>query len=395
MMETTYIHRELSGVIEEAAHYFPVITITGPRQSGKTTLIQNLFKQLPYYSLENLDVRSYAENDPIAFLNQHPEGMILDEAHNAPHLLSYIQGIVDEHPERRFILSGSSQFAMLRQVAQSLAGRTAVFELLPLSYSEIKEQAEGKSLDSLLFDGFYPAIYAGRNIPKFIYPSYLKTYLDKDVRDLLQIKDMMHFHTFIRLCAGRIGSLFNASELANEIGVSSHTITAWLSVLQASYIVALLPPYFENSRKRLIKTPKLYFTDTGLACYLLGIESAQQLSRDKMRGALFENFIVMDALKRRYNLGKESNLYFYRDSHQNEIDLLLKNSSGLYGIEIKSSMTYHTDFEKALKQMDGWVGGPVLGKAVVYAGSLENTTGEIKLLNYIHLHALLSHPERQ
>ena len=394
-MENAYIHRELSEVIKEAARYFSVITVTGPRQSGKTTLIRNEFGQLPYFSLENLDVRSYAENDPVAFLNQHPEGMILDEVHNAPNLLSYIQGIVDEHPERRFILSGSSQFAMLRQVAQSLAGRTAVFELLPLSYSEIKEQAEGKSLDSLLFDGFYPAIYAGRNIPKFIYPSYLKTYLDKDVRDLLQIKDMMHFHTFIRLCAGRIGSLFNASELANEIGVSSHTITAWLSVLQASYIVALLPPYFENSRKRLIKTPKLYFTDTGLACYLLGIESAQQLSRDKMRGALFENFIVMDALKRRYNLGKESNLYFYRDSHQNEIDLLLKNSSGLYGIEIKSSMTYHTDFEKALKQMDGWVGGPVLGKAVVYAGSLENTTGEIKLLNYIHLHALLSHPERQ
>ena len=394
-MENAYIHRELSEVIKEAARYFSVITVTGPRQSGKTTLIRNEFGQLPYFSLENLDVRSYAENDPVAFLNQHPEGMILDEVHNAPNLLSYIQGIVDEHPERRFILSGSSQFAMLRQVTQSLAGRTAVFELLPLSYSEIKEQAEGKSLDSLLFDGFYPAIYAGRNIPKFIYPSYLKTYLDKDVRDLLQIKDMMHFHTFIRLCAGRIGSLFNASELANEIGVSSHTITAWLSVLQASYIVALLPPYFENSRKRLIKTPKLYFTDTGLACYLLGIESAQQLSRDKMRGALFENFIVMDALKRRYNLGKESNLYFYRDSHQNEIDLLLKNSSGLYGIEIKSSMTYHTDFEKALKQMDGWVGGPVLGKAVVYAGSLENTTGEIKLLNYIHLHALLCHPERQ
>ena len=394
-MENAYIHRELSEVIKEAARYFSVITVTGPRQSGKTTLIRNEFGQLPYFSLENLDVRSYAENDPVAFLNQHPEGMILDEVHNAPNLLSYIQGIVDEHPERRFILSGSSQFAMLRQVTQSLAGRTAVFELLPLSYSEIKEQAEGKSLDSLLFDGFYPAIYAGRNIPKFIYPSYLKTYLDKDVRDLLQIKDMMHFHTFIRLCAGRIGSLFNASELANEIGVSSHTITAWLSVLQASYIVALLPPYFENSRKRLIKTPKLYFTDTGLACYLLGIESAQQLSRDKMRGALFENFIVMDALKRRYNLGKESNLYFYRDSHQNEIDLLLKNSSGLYGIEIKSSMTYHTDFEKALKQMDGWVGGPVLGKAVVYAGSLENTTGEIKLLNYIYLHALLCHPERQ
>lgn len=388
-MEHTYIHRELSDVIKEAARYFPVITITGPRQSGKTTLIRNEFGQLPYFSLENLDVRSYAANDPVAFLNQHPEGMILDEVHNEPGLLSYIQGIVDEHPDRRFILSGSSQFAMLRKVSQSLAGRTAVFELLPLSYSEIKEQAEDKSLDELLFDGFYPAIHAGRNIPKFLYPSYLKTYLDKDVRDLLQIKDMMQFHTFIRLCAGRTGSLFKASELANEVGVSSHTITAWLSVLQASYIVTLLPPYFENSRKRLTKTPKLYFTDTGLACNLLGIESAQQLARDKMRGALFENFIVMEALKSRYNQGKESDLYFYRDSNQNEVDLILKNSSGLYGMEIKSSMTYHPDFEKALKRMEERTNEPVIGKAVIYAGSFENTTSGIKLLNYKHLHDIL------
>lgn len=388
-MEQVYIQRELSGAIEEAARYFPVITISGPRQSGKTTLIRNKFSHLPYYSLENLDIRSYAVNDPVAFLNHNPEGMILDEVHNAPDLLSYIQGIVDEYPERKFILSGSSQFAMLRKVSQSLAGRTAVFELLPLSYSEIKERAEGKPLDDLLFEGFYPAIYAGRNVPKFLYPSYIKTYLDKDVRDLLQIKDMMQFHTFIRLCAGRIGSLLKVSELANEIGVSSHTITSWLSVLQASYIVILLPPYFENSRKRLTKTPKLYFTDTGLACHLLGIESAQQLARDRMRGALFENFIIMEALKRRYNTGKESNLYFYRDSHQNEIDLILKNSSGLYGIEIKSAMTYHADFEKALKQMSGWVSEPVLGKAVVYAGSLENTAGSIKLLNYRHLHDIM------
>ena len=391
-METAYIHRELSGVIKKAVRYFPVITITGPRQSGKTTLIRNEFSQLPYFSLENLDVRSFATNDPVAFLNQQREGMILDEVHNVPDLLSYIQGIVDEHPERRFILSGSSQFAMLKKVSQSLAGRTAVFELLPLSYSEIRNQAESKSLDDLLFEGFYPAIYSGRNIPEFLYPSYIKTYLDKDVRDLLQIKDMMQFHTFIRLCAGRIGSLFKASELANEIGVSSHTITAWLSVLQASYIVMLLPPYYENTRKRLTKAPKLYFTDTGLACHLLGIESAQQLARDKMRGALFENFIVMEALKRRYNLGKESNLYFYRDSHQNEIDLILKNSSGLYGIEIKSSKTFHPDFEKTLKQMDGWVSNPVLGKAVVYAGSLENNAGEVKLINYNHLYEIWDNP---
>lgn len=388
-METKYIRRELSAAMEEAYRYFSVITVTGPRQSGKTTLIRNLFSDLPYYSLENLDVRGFAENDPVAFLNQHTQGMILDEVHNAPHLLSYIQGMVDDNPDLRFILSGSSQFAMLKKVTQSLAGRTAVFELLPLSYSEIQDMAVEMPLDKLLFDGFYPAIYAGRNVPKFLYPAYMKTYLDKDVRDLLQIKDMMQFHTFVRLCAGRIGSLFNASELANEIGVSSHTITSWLSVLQASYIIALLPPYFKSTRKRLTKTPKLYFTDTGLACHLLGIESPEQLARDKMRGALFENFVVMEALKHRYNQGKESNLYFYRDSNQNEVDLLLDKGQEFYGIEIKSSMTYHTGFEKALKQMNNWIEAPVQGKAVIYAGTFENTAGEIKLLNYSHLDEVL------
>lgn len=388
-MEAKYIHRELSSVLEEAYRYFSVITVTGPHQSGKTTLIRNLFPHLPYYSLESLDIRSFAENDPIAFLNQNEEGMILDEVHNAPDLLSYIQGIVDEHPDKRYILSGSSQFAMLKRVTQSLAGRTAVFELMPLSYSETKDLTADVPLDKLLFNGFYPAIYSGRNVPEFLYPAYMKTYLDRDVRDLLQIKDMMQFHIFIKLCAGRIGSLFKASELANEIGVSPNTITSWLSVLQASYIVTLLPPYFENTSKRLTKMPKLYFLDTGLACYLLGIESPEQLSRDKMRGALFENFVVTEALKQRYNQGKESNLYFYRDSNQNEIDLLLKRNTRLYGIEIKSSMTYHKDFEKALKRIDEWVKAPVDGKAVVYAGNFENTAGEIKLLNYTNMDEVL------
>lgn len=388
-MEAKYIHRELSSVLEEAYRYFSVITVTGPRQSGKTTLIRNLFPHLPYYSLESLDIRNFAENDPIAFLNQNEEGMILDEVHNAPDLLSYIQGIVDEHPDKRYILSGSSQFAMLKRVTQSLAGRTAVFELMPLSYSETKDLTADVPLDKLLFNGFYPAIYSGRNVPEFLYPAYMKTYLDRDVRDLLQIKDMMQFHIFIKLCAGRIGSLFKASELANEIGVSPNTITSWLSVLQASYIVTLLPPYFENTSKRLTKMPKLYFLDTGLACYLLGIESPEQLSRDKMRGALFENFVVTEALKQRYNQGKESNLYFYRDSNQNEIDLLLKRNTRLYGIEIKSSMTYHKDFEKALKRIDEWVKAPVDGKAVVYAGNFENTAGEIKLLNYTNMDEVL------
>lgn len=388
-MELGFIDRELAIVIKEASKYFSVITVTGPRQSGKTTLLQNIFNELPYFSLENLDIQNFAINDPVAFLNQHPNGMILDEVHNAPGLLSYIQGIVDADPKRRFVLSGSSQFAMLRKVTQSLAGRTAVFELLPFSYSETKELSKGESLDELLFNGFYPAIYAGKNIPKFLYPSYVKTYLEKDVRDLLQVKDMMQFQTFIRLCAARIGSLFNASELSNEVGVSSNTITSWLSVLQASYIIMILPPYFENTRKRFTKTPKLYFIDTGLAAYLLGIESVEQLARDKMRGNLFENFVVMEALKHRYNEGKESNLYFYRDSNQNEVDLILKNRESLCGIEIKSSMTYNSQFEKGLRQIDSGVKEKVEPKAIIYAGDFENSVADIKLLNYIHFDQLL------
>ena len=388
-MENEFINRELATVLKDAIQYFPVITLTGPRQSGKTTLLRNLFKDLPYYSMENLAIRDFAINDPVAFLEQHKEGMILDEVHNTPDLLSYIQEIVDNHPERRFILSGSSQFAMLKKITQSLAGRTGVFELMPFSYSEIKVRSINKTLDEILLNGFYPAIHAGKNISKYLYPAYVKTYLEKDVRDLLQIKDIMQFHTFLRLCAGRIGSVFNASELSNEVGVSSNTITSWLSVLQASYIIFLLPPYFDNNRKRLTKSPKIYFVDTGLACYLLGIESTEQLSRDKMRGALFENFMITEALKFRFNQGKESNIYFYRDSHQNEIDLLIRKTTGLSAIEIKSSMTFNTQFEKTLHQIDNWVSNPVLEKAIIYAGTFENSTGAIKLFNYSNFKDLL------
>jgi predicted AAA+ superfamily ATPase len=381
-MKAEFIRRNIASTISDATKYFPVITITGPRQSGKTTLIRHLFEYLPYYSLENLDIRRFAVGDPVAFLNQHTEGMILDEVQNAPELLSYIQGIVDENPDRRFILSGSSQFSMLRTITQSLSGRTAIFELLPMSYTEVKAQADEKSLDELLFDGFYPAIYAQKNTASFLYPNYVKTYLERDVRDLLQVRDMMQFQTFLRLCAGRVGNLFNASELSNEVGLSVNTVKSWLSVLQTSYIVTLLPPWFENTTKRLTKTPKLYFVDTGLACYLLGIETPQQLSRDRKRGDLFENFIVTEALKRRYNLGKESNLFFYRDSHQNEVDLLIRHGDRFDAAEIKSAQTFNTDFEKGLRVVDKALDGRIDSKTVVYAGSFENTAGDIKLLNY-------------
>ncbi|MCD8211160.1 MAG: ATP-binding protein [Prevotella sp.] len=392
-MEHEFIHRELSRTILEAYKYFSVITITGPRQSGKTTLIRNCFPSLLYSSLENLNERDFALNDPIAFLSQSPLGMILDEVQNAPNLLSYIQGIVDNNPNIRFILSGSSQFALSSKISQSLSGRTAIFELLPMSFLEIKDMVKKMPLDELLFSGFYPSIHAGKNIPKFFYPSYEKTYLDKDVRDLLQVKNMLRFHTFVRLCATRIASVFNASALANEVGVSTHTINEWLSVLQASYIVFLLPSFYENQRKRLIKAPKLYFLDTGLACHLLGIESPKQLVRDKMRGELFENFIVIEALKYRFNKGLGSNLYFYRDSNHNEIDLLIKEGSAFSTIEIKSSETYHQDFEKTLKKADSFLGNNVNSRAIIYAGTLENTLGEIKLLNYSNIGNLLEYEQ--
>jgi predicted AAA+ superfamily ATPase len=381
-MGKEFITRDISAVMLEMYKYFPVVTMTGPRQSGKTTLLHKVFKELPYYSLENLDIRHFALNDPVGFLNQHPEGMILDEVQNTPDLLSYIQGLVDKNPEKRFVLSGSSQFSVIVKITQSLAGRTGVLELMPLAYNEIKSKADNKSIDEVLLTGFYPALYSGKNIPSLFYPSYVKTYLERDVRDLLQIKDMMQFQTFLKLCAGRIGSLFNASELSGEVGVSVNTIKSWISVLQASYIIKLLPPFYENISKRLTKTPKLYFYDTGLACYLLDIETEQQLTRDKMRGHLFENFVIMEALKERYNQGKESNLFFYRDSNDVEVDLLLKKGNEYCAIEIKSSQTYHPEFEAGIKSLGKVLNNRITDKAVIYAGDFENDTAEIQLLNY-------------
>lgn len=382
-MKKEYIKRKIESTILEAAKYFPVITVTGPRQSGKTTMLKQIFPHLHYYSLEDLDTRSFAMEDPVRFLHLHEDGMILDEVHNYPELLSYIQGIVDEQPQKKFVLSGRSNFALLKKVSQSLAGRSGVFELMPLSIEEVKGQIEYvDDADQLLYQGLYPAVCSCKNIPKFLYPSYVKTYLERDVRDLLNVKDIRLFNMFLKLCAGRIGSVFNASEIAGEIGVSSKTIQAWVSILQASYVVYLLPPYFENSRKRLTKSPKMYFCDTGLACTLLGIESAEQLAFDKMRGHLFENLIVVELLKRRLNEGKESNLYFYRDSNQNEVDILVNNGSSLDAIEVKSAMTYNPSFEKALLKVNEWVNPPVGKRTIIYAGTLEDDKSDIRLLNY-------------
>ena len=377
-----FIERDLAATLLDASQYFPVLCVTGPRQSGKSTLIKHIFNGYRRFTLEDYDVRSMAQNDPLGFLNQTNGGMIIDEVQRVPELLSYIQGIVDDRPERRFVLSGSSNFLLLKTVSQSLAGRAGVFELLPMSLSEAKEAYAEKTLDEIIYNGCFPAVCAGKNVAKYLYPAYTKTYIYKDLRQLININNLSQFHTFLRLCAARIGSIFNASELAGEVGVASNTINAWVSVLEASYIIMRLQPWSENSRKRLTKSPKLYFCDTGLACHLLDIESPEQLSRDKMRGHLFENLIVMEALKQRYNKGKESNIFFFRDAKGNEIDLLIREAGELKAIEIKSSQTYAPSFEDVLKKTDSLLTTPVSKRAVVYAGNMENAAADIALLNY-------------
>ncbi len=380
-----FIDRQLATTLRDAARYFSVICLTGPRQSGKSTLTCRLFEEYHRVSLENPDIRMSAAADPMAFLNQTNGGLIIDEIQRLPMLLEYIQSIVDAHPERRFVLTGSSNFMLLKNVTESLAGRAGVFDLLPLSLMELRQAGILPAIDMLdetMVGGLYPAVCAGKNISRFLYPAYLRTYLDRDVRQIVNVGNISQFHTFLRLCAGRIGSLFNASELANEVGVSSNTINSWLNVLEASYIIFRLRPWSENTRKRLVKSPKIYFCDTGLACYLLDIETAAQLSRDKMRGHLFENLVIAEALKKRLNDRREPNMFFFRDAKGNEIDLLTLHGGMLSAYEIKSSATYSTDFEKTLRNAATLINTPVVQRTVIYGGDYKNAAGDIRITNW-------------
>lgn len=393
MANNLYLNRTMEGILREAAKYFSVISVTGPRQSGKSTLLKYLFPNVPKYSLKDVNVREFAEHDPVAFLHQHPGGMFIDEVQKVPQLLEYIQGIVDDNPDCQFLLTGSSNFELLHSLSESLPGRAGVYELLPMTYHETESTMGEMSLNEFLYSGLYPAICAKKNKARLFYPSYVKTYLERDVRDLLKIKDQMQFMKFMKLCAARVGSVFNASEIAGQLGVDGKTVTSWLSVLQASYLVTLLPPHYENISKRLVKSPKLYFNDPGLACFLLDIESPRQLERDKMRGAIFENYVVMEVIKHRYNRGLLDGVYFYRDSNQNEVDILLKEEGEITAIEVKSSMTYHSSFEDSISKLAEWIKTPISNKLIVYTGDFENTTANIKVLNYRHLQAYLPHLE--
>ncbi len=364
------IRRQIEPVLLGLADKYPVVTVTGPRQSGKTTLCRQVFPDKAYVSLEDPDTRRYARDDPRGFLAAYREGAVLDEIQRTPDLVSYLQGEVDRDDRPgRFILAGSQQFEVMSTISQSLAGRTAMLRLLPFSFNEVAEYGPLDDLEVLLHRGFFPRIHERDLDPTQALGDYLETYVERDLRQLAQVRDLASFETFLRLCAGRVGQLLNMHSLANDVGVSHSTIRAWITLLEASYIVFLLRPWHANLGKRLVKAPKLYFYDVGLASYLLGIERPGYLRSHPLRGNLFENLVVAEVLKYRYNRGRRSNLYFFRDSVGNEVDLLMEFGNGVFAMEIKAGSTVNPDYFKGLERFSRLAVDLPWGGVVVYSGS--------------------------
>ena len=364
------ISRQMTDTLLTAAQDYPAVTLTGPRQAGKTTLVRAAFPNHHYCNLENPELRRLAAEDPKQFFDLHREPMILDEIQRVPELLSWIQVRADEAKRKgAYILTGSHQLQLHEAVTQSLAGRTALLRLLPLSISEL--QASGRSIDKneLLFKGCLPRIHDDALEPATAYANYFRTYVERDVRQLMELRNQQVFETFLRLLAGRVGQPLNLSALAGDVGVSGTTLKQWLSILEASFVVFRLPPYYRNFGKRLVKSPKIYFTEPGLACWLLGIESAAEAARDPLHGHLFENLVVAEAFKARLNAGREPRLYFWQDSHRNEVDLVYEQQRQLVPIEIKSAMTWHDDLAANVLRFQRSIPDAKPG-FVLYAGDL-------------------------
>ena len=377
------IKRKIQQELAALAQEYKVVTITGPRQSGKTTLARMQFPDYSYVNLEEPETRLLAERDAKEFLKRYSTPIIIDEIQRLPMLLSYIQVECDKsNAKGQYILTGSHQPALKAEIAQSLAGRTAILQLLPLSIAELKEAGIRLDRDEYLFKGFMPQLYEENiDITRF-YRNYYMTYVERDARQLVNIRNFSSFEIFIKLLAGRVGQLVNLNSLSGDVGVSSTTLGEWLSILEASYIVFRLPPYFENFGKRLIKTPKLYFTEVGLAAYLLDLENPGMVARDPLMGNLFENMVVVEALKARYNAGKDVGLYFFRDSNGMEIDLLQSANRQLYPMEIKAARTYNSDFAANIKKF-GTLNDKTADGSIIYSGDNTQKIGDVQLLNFM------------
>ena len=377
------LQRQLLQTLIRRAAPYPVVTLTGPRQSGKTTLCRQAFAHLPYANLEDANTREFAQTDPRGFLAQFPNGAILDEVQRLPDILSSVQVHVDEwrfgqarqpglEDARKFILTGSQQLDLMGAVRQSLAGRTAVLRLLPLSLLELRHASLPHDTTRLMHCGGYPAVHALGIKPADFFSDYFETYIQRDLRELVALRHLPEFRRMVRLCAGRVGQVLNYQSLANDVGVSQTTIATWIGFLETGYVIFLLPPWFENLGKRLIKSPKLYFYDTGLAVWLMGIDDPAQLATHPLRGNLFENLVITEFAKYFENQGERARLHFWRDSNGQEVDLIVENGvpPGQLGlVEIKSSQTYHPEFAKSLRQVGKVLGNKVARQMVVYGGA--------------------------
>lgn len=377
------IERTLTTKMISLAQKFQVVTLTGPRQSGKTTLVRAAFSSLPYLSLEEPDIRQIALTDPRGFLANYPAGAVLDEIQNTPELFSYIQGLVDENRQVQFILTGSSNFLLMEKISQTLAGRTAILHLLPLSFKELEPLAE--QYESLVFKGQYPRIYDRGIAPIDFYPAYIQTYVERDVGLMKNIGDINAFIQFTRLCAGRIGQILNYAGLASDAGISPNTAKSWLSILESSYILYRLQPYHRNFNKRLVKSSKLYFYDTGVACSLLGIRAEDQAHLHYMKGSLFENLILNEFIKRNFNRGENRLPYFWQDNHGKEIDCLLVNGDRVIPVEIKSGKTMSTSYFDNLQYWQSLANLPEGQGYVVYGGDQTMQTGAGSLVSWRNL----------
>lgn len=374
------IGRTLSSFLEDNARWYPVVSVTGPRQSGKSTLVQHVFADYEYVNLEDEATRNLALADPAGFIRERPARLVIDEAQRVPELFSAIQVASDASGEAgQYVLSGSQNFLLLKQIGQTLAGRVGICKLLPLSYRECIEHGEALAPDSFMLEGGYPRLHVANIPPAVFFENYLQTYVERDVSGYIDARSTAAFRTLLGLCTSSCGSLLNVSRLAGDVGVARATIDSWLSILESSYVIFRLQPYHANVRKRLTKTPKVYFHDTGLLCHLLGIRTPEQLRDSPARGAVFENLIVAETLKRHLHAGRAPELYFYRDDSKIEVDLVdVTDRSAPELVEIKSTTTFKAEFARHLESVGDALGIPQEGRSVVMRSDNTHTVGGVK-----------------